>query len=203
MNIYYVYACLRKSDDTPYYIGKGKGNRVWDKGHSSAVPKDTSKIVLLAENLTETDAFNLEIELIAQYGRKDLGTGILRNMTNGGEGCSGRVLSEELRNKISNTLKGRIVPKELVQRRIKAKQALGKTSPLKGRPLADWHKEKVSQALIGVNVGKPGRAWSEADRNKLKTPKPKVECPHCNKIGGLPQMKQYHFEKCKTLQEEI
>ena len=47
MNIYYVYAYLRKSDDTPYYIGKGKGNRAWDKGHSCTVPNDTSKIVLL------------------------------------------------------------------------------------------------------------------------------------------------------------
>jgi hypothetical protein len=201
MNIYYVYAYLRKSDDTPYYIGKGKGNRAWDKGHSCTVPNDTSKIVLLKENISEQEALDLEIELIAQYGRKDLGTGILRNLTDGGEGS--RNMSKLVKDKISNTLKGRIVPKELVQRRIKAKQALGKTSPLKGRPLADWHKEKVSQALIGVNVGKPGRAWSEADRNKLKTPKPKVECPHCNKIGGLPQMKQYHFEKCKTLQEEI
>jgi hypothetical protein len=51
MNIYYVYAYLRKSDDTPYYIGKGKGNRAWDKGHSCTVTNDTSKIVLLKENI--------------------------------------------------------------------------------------------------------------------------------------------------------
>ena len=27
--------------------------------------------------------------------------------------------------------------------------------------------------------------------------KPKIQCPHCNKIGGLPTMKQWHFDKCK------
>jgi hypothetical protein len=201
MNIYYVYAYLRKSDNTPYYIGKGKGNRAWDKGHSCTVPNDTSKIVLLKENIAEQEALNLEIELIAQYGRKDLGTGILRNLTDGGEGS--RNMSKLVKDKISMALKGRKVPAETITKRLKTIEKLGKISPLKGRPLADWHKEKVSQSLIGINAGKPGRVWTELERNKLKKPKPKVECPYCNKIGGLPQMKQYHFEKCKTLKEEI
>jgi hypothetical protein len=33
---------------------------------------------------------------------------------------------------------------------------------------------------------------------KLKKPKPKVECPHCGKIGGLPVMRRYHFDECKN-----
>lgn len=89
MTIYYVYQYLRE-DDTPYYIGKGKDRRAW-KSHKRACgnnlkPKDNSRIQIIQDNLTEQEASNLEIELIAQYGRKDLGTGILRNLTSGGEG---------------------------------------------------------------------------------------------------------------------
>ena len=65
------------------------GRRAYIKHTSVHVPKDKSRIVMIEENMLETDALALEIELIAKYGRKDIGTGILRNMTNGGEGCSG------------------------------------------------------------------------------------------------------------------
>jgi hypothetical protein len=88
-NIFYVYAYLRE-DLTPYYIGKGSNDRAW-KSHTGTngtnlLPKDKSKIVILRDCLYEEEAYDYESELIEQYGRKDLGTGILRNSTNGGRG---------------------------------------------------------------------------------------------------------------------
>ena len=87
-DIFYTYAYLRKSDGTPYYVGKGRGKRVYDSSHNVKVPDDNDRIIFLKQNLTEEEAFNHEKYMIAVLGRKDLGTGILRNMSDGGEGHS-------------------------------------------------------------------------------------------------------------------
>ena len=97
---YYTYAYLRE-DGTPYYIGKGKGKRIYSTHRKFKPPKDKSRIIFLKQNLTEEEAFRHEVYMIAVFGRKDLRTGILRNRTDGGEGPSGAVRSVETRNKMS------------------------------------------------------------------------------------------------------
>ena len=94
---YYVYAYLR-IDGTPYYIGKGKGKRAWKKHRYIKTPKDKKQIVICECNLTEIGSLALERRLIRWYGRKDNKTGILRNMTDGGDGSNP---SEEIKRKIS------------------------------------------------------------------------------------------------------
>lgn len=88
---FYTYAWLRE-DGTPYYIGKGTERRAYRGGgrkRNRQPPKDKSRILILKKNLTEEEAFKHEIYMIALYGRKDLGTGILINLTNGGDGIRG------------------------------------------------------------------------------------------------------------------
>ena len=114
--IYYVYAYLR-TNGTPYYIGKGKDNRAYSKQHNINLPNNNDRIVFLEKNLTDIGALALERRYIRWYGRKDLGTGILRNLTDGGEGTSGifRVTSwnknkspsPETRAKLSAARKGK------------------------------------------------------------------------------------------------
>jgi hypothetical protein len=102
---YYTYAYLRE-DRTPYYIGKGKGNRVYKRKRKDVKPpKDKSRIIFLKQNLTEEEAFKHEIYMIAVFGRKDLGTGILHNRTDGGEGSSGRIVTEEEKKHLSKVMK--------------------------------------------------------------------------------------------------
>ena len=83
---YYVYAHLRHGDLLPYYIGKGKGKRAWERmGRRLPVPIDKNRVKILADNLTEDEALELEKELIASYGREINGSGILFNISKGGE----------------------------------------------------------------------------------------------------------------------
>ena len=80
---FYVYHWLRE-DGTPYYVGKGQTNRAFEKRRKYRPP--VNRIKIIKENLTEKQALDLEMKEIKKYGRKDLGTGILRNKTEGGDG---------------------------------------------------------------------------------------------------------------------
>lgn len=141
MQIFYVYEYLRE-DGTPYYIGKGKDTRAWDPHVTVEKPTDLTRIKIIKENLSEADAHTLEIELIKQYGRKDLGTGILRNKTDGGEGTSGTVVSNETRAKMS--------------------------AARKGKKLSDETRAKMSAVRKGKSNGREGKKHSPETIEKMR-----------------------------------
>ena len=138
-NKFYVYLYLRE-DETPYYVGKGKDNRAFTKkGRSVHLPLDKTKIIFYSKNLTEDEAF--EKELIKKYGRKDNGTGILRNLTDGGDGVSGAIVTDETKIKLSENMKVRMNTPEM-----KAQTAAFNTRTKKGKTLSEEHKKKMSES---------------------------------------------------------
>jgi hypothetical protein len=98
---YYVYFYLRP-DFTPYYVGKGKGRRAWQKHSNIKPPKDITKIILVEQDLTELQAFILERYYIRWFGRKEFNSGILRNKLEGGEGGNSEISSKINKKRIEN-----------------------------------------------------------------------------------------------------
>lgn len=173
---YYVYAYLRSRNSatantgTPYYIGKGTGDRAYVdhrniKNNTGVhTPVDISRIVILECNLTELGAFAIERRMIRWYGRKDLGTGILENRTDGGEGASGHSHSAATRKIIG--LASKSMPKE-VRQRISDKNT--------GKIRTEETKQKMREANIGKTMSDDARyKMSIAKQNMSEETKQKM-----------------------------
>lgn len=104
---FYVYAHYAIGEDVPFYIGKGSGKRAWSKDGRSfwwwnIVKKYGLEVRILLETDIESIAFEKEKQLITEYGRRDLNTGTLVNLTDGGEGASGLVYTDDIKKSIHN-----------------------------------------------------------------------------------------------------
>lgn len=107
-NNFYVYGLYDPRTNQPFYIGKGKGARMFMHLREAKLPPEnqTNKlkcaiinnimqvgfkpiITKINLNLSEEEALNQEIILIKQIGRLIDGTGPLSNLTKGGETGSG------------------------------------------------------------------------------------------------------------------
>jgi hypothetical protein len=164
MNIYYVYAYLRKKDLTPYYIGKGKGNRAWARHRNVTTPSDKSKIIILESDLTELWALALERYYIRWYGRKninysDRAPGTLHNKTDGGETAIGMIIDDETRKRMSTAATGR---------KLSEKTKKKMSNSRKGRIVTAETREKISAANKGKDSSvRKNYKCSEVTRQKL------------------------------------
>ena len=107
-----VYAHRRLNDDVIFYIGISVGEKrpYSSRGRNYDWKKEVKihggfKVEILYDNISLEQAKNLEIKLISEYGRRNLGLGTLVNWTDGGEGVSGFKRARESNEKQSESMK--------------------------------------------------------------------------------------------------
>jgi group I intron endonuclease len=154
-NNFYVYQHVDPRTNLIRYIGKGRGKRAWDfsarYGHHKNWLKQLKdaglepRVELIETDKTEEQAFELERMWIAAC-RSSFQP--LTNLTDGGEGTSGWVPSEETRQKMSEAHGG------------EKNHYFGKT-------LSEEHRKKISEARSGEKHHYFGKTRSEETRQKI------------------------------------
>ena len=164
MDNYCVYFYLRE-DQTPYYVGMGRKERPFAKhahrqNKGDFKPKNYELIKIVHENLSQEEAYKLEIFYIKEYGRKCDG-GILINLTAGGQGAKH---NEETRKKLS-LIKTDFKASEDTKRKmseahkgkIRSLEAIAKTVETRKADCSYAHteetKKKLSESLKGIFAG--------------------------------------------------
>lgn len=192
-----VYKHIRLDKNEVFYIGIAKQkNRPYEKGNKRSllwnkiVAKTDYKVEIIFNNLTWEEAKLKEIELIKYYGRKDLKTGILVNMTDGGDGNVNP--SIERRENIAFHSKNRVWKQESKDKLSKSKSGenhhmfgiKGENNPLYGTKHSEETKRKISIARTGYVADREvvdrianklrGRSRSEYVKNKISEANSKI-----------------------------
>lgn len=175
--MYYTYLHTRASDGKPFYVGKGIGNRAWSaKNRNQFWQRTHAKHGVIVDVLsrwpTEAEAFEHEkflIRCLKEMGHK------LVNMTEGGEGQSGWVPTEETKQRISAAKIGKPSPKRGIPLSESARLKIIESK--RGKTLTEEHKAKISAAGKGIpkspehkakiSQGNKGRIVSEETRRKI------------------------------------
>jgi hypothetical protein len=170
---YYVYKHVRLKDGSIFYIGKGKGDRMYSASRRNQywkriVEKDGGfTALLIKENISEEEAFELEKTIISEIGINNL-----TNMTDGGSG--------------GDTRKAFTQDEYDVWLKNKSDAQRGKTGYWKNkkRPDHSYKVKKVAELGVYKNNGNTIRTdeWKQnqsvAASNRIRK---KVKCDKCGK----------------------
>jgi hypothetical protein len=167
-----LYRHIRLDKDEPFYIGIGKDeSRAYSKRnrtkHWHNITNKGYDIEILFDDLSYDEAKLKEIEFIKLYGRIDLGTGILCNMTDGGDGSNGFKHSKEALIKIGEKSKGRIKTPEQIEKwrsNMNFKRSPELTEKIRQSLIGKKHTEERKENQRKLRLGKK---LSEEAKRKL------------------------------------
>jgi len=204
----YEYRLPESDGGHTYYVGQGVYKRPYKphpyrgyKGNPCIKPTDENQIVIIKDNLTEQEAKDLEIELIAKHGRLDLGEGYLINKTDGGEGTNGYIVSEETKRKLSEAAKRRTHTEE-------TRRKIGEAN--KRRTVTEETRRKMSETrkgkkhyLFGKSIPEEiRRKMSEANKGRTHTEESKRKIGEANKGEKNPNFGKKASEETRRKMSE-
>lgn len=171
-NNWYLYRHLKPNGEV-FYIGIGKTRnfkRAYEKGNHNnywynTINKYGYLVEVLKRKLTLDEACELEKILISWYGRMDLGTGKLVNLTSGGQGTNGHVQSEESKKRRSDKISA--IYK-------------GEGNPFYGKDHTDYTKEYIGAIQLEFFT------YLKGDENKVSKSTPRKSArPTINIVTNL------------------
>ena len=165
-------------------MGKGSTDRAWEPHGKIPVPKNNSLILILHSELSETYSFILERYYIKWFGRKDNRTGILLNRTDGGEGVSGLIHSQESIQKRINSNTGKKRSKQAKLNISNSRKGVS-SSVKKGDVRLQSTKEKISNKCLERVKNKSHNLLKQKDGSSVAS--------NLSKIG------QHNWQKTKNL----
>jgi hypothetical protein len=166
-----VYQHIRLDTNEVFYIGIGKSvkrafskynrNRFW----KSIVKKTEYNVEILHNNLSEDEAKKLEMFYIDKYGRRDNGSGILCNLTDGGDGINGFIFNQDVKSKMSISAFNRV-----------------------RLPRTEEHNKNISEAKKGYNHNFDSRIkMSNSSKRKKLSDEQVLEIIKSYSKGGITQ----------------
>lgn len=196
MNDFYVYIYYRLDTNEPFYVGKGYNDRCYELSHSrndhfkNIINKYPIAVEIVADNLTEDQAFGIECylihELVFEYSYSiDISNNYsieegchLVNMTWGGDGVS-RPHSQEFKDYISKTSSSwwATASEEDIKRRNKKV-----SESRKGIKLSDEHRKNLSISHMGHIRTEESRMKQSKNNAKYWQDKKRSK-DTCNKIS--------------------
>lgn len=202
----YLYRHIRLDKNIPFYVGIGSdSNGKYERAHNkhrrsqkwfNIVAKTQYKVQIILDELTLDEAKEKEIEFISLYGRSDKKEGSLCNLTEGGEGTPGRIVSEEWRKNKSIEQKGRKKSEEFKQKRReymtgrkmpeecrqKHIERMMTNHPMKGKKMSEQARKNISEGHKGIFAGDKHPNWGKfGSDNPLAK---KVMCTENNIVWG-------------------